>query len=51
MVKVYYFMIGDEQEENNMIEHKDEASCSSKDEAVEKPKKSDAAHSKKVTVM
>ncbi|KAG0528036.1 hypothetical protein BDA96_06G284100 [Sorghum bicolor] len=37
----------DEQEENNMIEHKDEASCSSKDEAVEKPKKSDAAHSKK----
>jgi len=34
-----------------MIEHKDEASCSSKDETVEKPKKSDAVQSKKVTVM
>jgi len=33
-----------------MIEHKDEASCSSKDETVEKPKKSDV-QSKKVTVM
>lgn len=34
-----------------MIEYKDEASCSSKDETVEKPKNSDAVHSKKVTVM
>ncbi|XP_066344792.1 OVARIAN TUMOR DOMAIN-containing deubiquitinating enzyme 7-like isoform X2 [Miscanthus floridulus] len=46
-----YACNGDElikwQEENNMIEHKDEASCSSKDETVEKPKKSDAVQSKK----
>lgn len=32
-----------------MIEHKDEASCSSKAETVEKPKNLNAVHSKKVT--
>ncbi|CAD6261818.1 unnamed protein product [Miscanthus lutarioriparius] len=45
-----YACNGDElikwQEENNMIEHKDEASCSSKDETVEKPKKSDVQSKK-----
>ncbi|ONM12339.1 SEC-C motif-containing protein / OTU-like cysteine protease family protein [Zea mays] len=35
------------QEDNNMIEHKDEANCSNEDETVEKPKHSNAVHSKK----
>lgn len=35
------------QEDNNMIEHKDEANCSNEDETVEKPKHSNVVHSKK----
>lgn len=54
MAKAYYYFIGDEptkrQEDNNMIEHKDEANCSNEDETAEKPKHSNAVHSKKVTV-
>jgi hypothetical protein len=46
MVKVYYFVVDDfskRNDENQATDHKDGASCSSKDETVEKPKKS---HSK-----
>lgn len=49
MVKVYYF-IADElsklHDGNQAIENKDEASCSSKHETVEKPKNSHSTHSK-----